>query len=151
MTIVIVFKNGYELRTKCKSVETARSNLTGRITNISYVDIEEIKPLDIDFNELFIRKHVPLVCAPIYNRINNTYGSKTLKQICNEIVEKIELPKKVTPHMFRHSFATHMLENGADLRTIQELLGHSDLSTTQIYTNVSNKFIEENYHFHPHS
>ena len=52
MTIVIAFKNGYELRTKCENVEVARSNLTGRITNISYLDIEENKPLDINFDEV---------------------------------------------------------------------------------------------------
>lgn len=52
MTIVIVFKNGYELRTKCKNVEVIRSNLTGRITNISYQGIEENKPLDINFDEV---------------------------------------------------------------------------------------------------
>ena len=52
MTIVIVFKNGYELRTKCENVEVTRSDLTGRITNISYQGIEENKPLDINFNEV---------------------------------------------------------------------------------------------------
>ena len=53
MTIVIVFKNGYELRTKCKNVETTRSNITGRIINIRYDDIKENKPLDINFDEVF--------------------------------------------------------------------------------------------------
>ena len=52
MTIVIVFKNGYELRTKCENVETTRSNLTGRVTNIYFQDIEENKPLDINFDEV---------------------------------------------------------------------------------------------------
>ena len=52
MTIVIVFKNGYELRTKCKSVETTRNNLTGRITNIDYKGITENKPLGLDFDEV---------------------------------------------------------------------------------------------------
>ena len=52
MTIVIVFKNGYELRTKCENIEVTRSSLTGRITNISYLDIEENKPLDINFDEV---------------------------------------------------------------------------------------------------
>ena len=52
MTIVIVFKNGYELRTKCKSIKTSRDNLTGRITNISYEGITENKPLDINFDEI---------------------------------------------------------------------------------------------------
>ena len=52
MTIVIVFKNGYELRTKCENVETTRNNLTGKITNISYEGITENKPLDINFDEI---------------------------------------------------------------------------------------------------
>lgn len=91
--------------------------------------------------------------SPLF--INSTgyrLQNKTIRNAINDVVEKIELPKKVTPHVFRHSFATRLIENGADLRVVQELLGHAGISNTQIYTHISIKHMQEVYNSaHPHS
>lgn len=86
----------------------------------------------------------------ILNNRGKPITTRAIRYIINHIIDASSLKKHISPHTLRHTFATHMLESGADLLTIQELLGHESLSTVQVYTHVTNERLRSVYlHAHP--
>lgn len=118
---------------------------------------ERIVPMNdvaIEYLKLYIEQYRPfLEKKPTEDVFLNKNGSaisrigffKILKKLCQDA----NIKKDVSPHTLRHSFATHLLNNGVDLRIIQELLGHENLSTTEIYSHLQNKKLAEDYQNHP--
>lgn len=110
--------------------------------------------LNIYLNQ--VRKHIPVKKGYENYVFLNRHGRPLTRQmifiIMKELAKKAGIQKKVSPHTFRHSFATHLLEGGADLRAIQEMLGHESITTTEIYTHIDDTFLKENIHlYHPRS
>ena len=84
------------------------------------------------------------------NRRGKNLTRAMIFTIIKKLAEKANFSKSISPHTFRHSFATHLLENGADLRTIQQLLGHESITTTEIYMHLDNRYLSEALNkFHP--
>lgn len=122
---------------------------------------ERIVPLGdyaIRYIELYLKEYREKLIKKELNDylFLNNHGNKMTRQgffkILKQIAKEKNIKTEFSPHTLRHSFATHLLNGGADLRSIQEMLGHSDISTTQIYTHVSKEKLKENYNnFHPHA
>ncbi len=121
---------------------------------------ERIVPIGssaINWIEVYLSKSRSLLQKKIksenYLFLNNR-GSKLSRmgvwKIVDKYIKESGIEKSAHPHTFRHSFATHLIEGGADLRSVQEMLGHADISTTQIYTHIDREFIKQVHkQFHP--
>jgi len=139
----IHFKEGY-LKVTGKGDKERLAPIGGRA----------IKYLTIYINE--VRNHQSIKRGNEDFVFLNNRGAKLTRVmifiIIQKLTESIGLKKKISPHTFRHSFATHLIEGGADLRAVQEMLGHESITTTEIYTHLDNEYLRSNIiQFHPRS
>jgi integrase/recombinase XerD len=139
----IHFKEGY-LKVTGKGDKERLAPIGGRA----------IKYLTIYINE--VRNHQNIKKGNEDFVFLNNRGTKLTRVMIFLIIQKlteiIGLKKKISPHTFRHSFATHLIEGGADLRAVQEMLGHESITTTEIYTHLDNEYLRSNIiQFHPRS
>ena len=139
----IHFKEGY-LKVTGKGDKERLAPIGGRA----------IKYLTIYINE--VRNHQEIKKGNEDFVFLNNRGAKLTRVmiflIIQKLTERIGLKKKISPHTFRHSFATHLIEGGADLRAVQEMLGHESITTTEIYTHLDNEYLRSNIiQFHPRS
>lgn len=130
----------------------------GLIQTVGKGDKERIIPLGdmaIKWIDIYMEKSRPLLANReqnepylFLNHHGRGFSRQGIWKNLKRYVDQAGIKKEVTPHTLRHSFATHLLENGADLRVVQELLGHTDISTTQIYTHITKQRMADVYKDH---
>ncbi len=128
--------------------------VTGKGNKQRFVPVSEYtqKFIDIYKDEVRIHQKINKDASDtlFLNRRGNQLTRAMIFTIVKRLAEKAGIQKKISPHTFRHSFATHLLENGADLRAIQQMLGHESITTTEVYMHVDRKHLREVMEqFHP--
>ena len=123
----------------------------GKKTRIVYYN-DVVKKLLEKYLDIYPKLNKKDLQYLFLNQKGDPLTTSGVSYIINQVIKKISFKKHITPHMLRHSFATHLLNNGCDLATVQELLGHSSISTTGIYTHVTLDHIKDVYYkAHPRS
>ncbi|MHC1604966.1 MAG: site-specific tyrosine recombinase/integron integrase [Candidatus Methanofastidiosia archaeon] len=125
------------------SLEGTRINVRqgkGGKDRITYIDSDTLHLLS-----MYLKQRNDKEKALFINKYEKRISVRSVERIIKKMAKKANIDKKVTPHTLRHSFATHLLQNKANIVVIKDLLGHSNLSTTQIYTNLTNEYREEIY------
>jgi integrase/recombinase XerD len=142
------------LKISCLYLDVGFIRVTGKGDKERLVPIGQsaIKHINIYRNN--IRVHIPMKTGQEDILFLNRRGSKLSRVmiflILKDLVKKAGITKNVSPHTFRHSFATHLVEGGADLRAVQEMLGHESITTTEIYTHLNRDFLRDTLQrFHP--
>ena len=128
--------------------------MTGKGNKQRFVPISGINQKYINIYRNEVRVHLPIQKEyediVFLNRRGKQLTRAMIFTIVKQLAEKVGLQKNISPHTFRHSFATHLLENGADLRAIQQMLGHESITTTEVYMHVNRSYLSKVLNeFHP--
>ena len=117
--------------------------LAPRVVDATFADIDELAASALEWDQEY--GQIGRVGRRFVNRFGRRLTTRSVARMLEKYLAITGLDRRTTPHTLRHSFATHLLDRGADIRSVQELLGHKSLATTQIYTHVSTSALRAAY------
>jgi integrase/recombinase XerD len=142
------------LRISCLYLDIGFIRVVGKGDKERLVPIGSVAIKEINAYQQHIRPHVPIKPGHedilFLNRRGSRLSRVMIFLLLKDLTGQAGITKNISPHTFRHSFATHLVEGGADLRAVQEMLGHESITTTEIYTHLDREFLRETLHtYHP--